>query len=251
MSNKRKKPASRVNGHRPEHANVDAAKRASVPVTSAPEPLTKFIARVLWLARWLTIGGTWRNIVLQRKRSVDGDSAYARSRIVSDVVHFAGLTLAVLVFRGTSTGTANWFLLYRPFAIVVDQACVLFNVDSVVYHRDTLHIDYRRWLAIGILNWCEVVVWFATIYLVAQDAFHQERVATFTPHVRAGYLSLVTMTTVGYGDLHPISDRGALLVCLQLGIGVFLTLIVVGRFVGMISGERPALSLSSSRSDVA
>jgi len=48
------------------------------------------------------------------------------------------------------------------------------------------------------------------------------------------YYSLVTMITVGYGDITPITKEGALLVIVQVSIGLFLTFFTLARFIGTL-----------------
>ncbi len=47
------------------------------------------------------------------------------------------------------------------------------------------------------------------------------------PWVDAIYLSVVTLTTLGYGDLHPVTDAGKLftIVYLFTGMGVVITVV--------------------------
>jgi hypothetical protein len=42
------------------------------------------------------------------------------------------------------------------------------------------------------------------------------------------------MTTLGYGDVVPVNDIGRALVVLQLGVTVFMTLVILGRFVSYL-----------------
>jgi hypothetical protein len=53
------------------------------------------------------------------------------------------------------------------------------------------------------------------------------------------YLSLVTQTTVGFGDVHPVSSLARSIASLQSAAGIFYMAVVVSQFVGRLGwGER-------------
>ena len=54
------------------------------------------------------------------------------------------------------------------------------------------------------------------------------------------YFSFVTMTTLGYGDIVPVSQPARMLVVLQAVIGQLFLVILVARLVGMVGDRREA-----------
>ena len=52
------------------------------------------------------------------------------------------------------------------------------------------------------------------------------------------YFSFVTLTTLGYGDITPVSDAGRLLAMLEATLGQLFLVIVVARVVGLHTAQR-------------
>jgi len=46
------------------------------------------------------------------------------------------------------------------------------------------------------------------------------------------------IATLGYGDISPLDPNGAMMVVAQLVLGIFMVLIVLGRFVGLVTNPR-------------
>ena len=54
------------------------------------------------------------------------------------------------------------------------------------------------------------------------------------------YFSFVTLTTLGYGDITPVTDAGRLLAMLEATLGQLFLVIVVARIVGLNTAQRIA-----------
>ena len=135
------------------------------------------------------------------------------------------------------------FGLYRTYELVAYQINVTFLAEyrnkkrrreDQSVRQYALH-GYRRLVLLSIHNYIEVLLWFAAIYAAFSDQFRIESGDIALNHfVGALYFSVVTMTTLGYGDITPLGWGGAALVGLQVVIGVFLTLIVLARVLALI-----------------
>jgi voltage-gated potassium channel len=62
-----------------------------------------------------------------------------------------------------------------------------------------------------------------------------------------GYFSLVTLTTMGYGDITPLSPSAASLSWLEAVVGQFYMAVVVAQLVGIRIGQRISADVSSSK----
>lgn len=82
----------------------------------------------------------------------------------------------------------------------------------------------------GLLFFVTIVV-FGGLYFVNASSF--DGIGSFG---EAFYFSIVTITTLGFGDVAPSDETGRLLVCLEAIIGV----IVVGLFLNAISARQAA-----------
>ncbi len=76
--------------------------------------------------------------------------------------------------------------------------------------------------------------------LVELDNWHSRRFLF-------GYFSLVTLTTMGYGDITPISPGAASLSWLEAVFGQFYMAVVVAQLVGIRIGQRIGADVSSSK----
>jgi uncharacterized membrane protein len=51
------------------------------------------------------------------------------------------------------------------------------------------------------------------------------------------YFSMVTISTVGYGDVLPVSSTARMLAVIEAVLGQFFVAVLVGMFVGMYASE--------------
>lgn len=66
-------------------------------------------------------------------------------------------------------------------------------------------------------------------------------VAALSPHERHVdllYFSLITLATVGYGDILPVSDTARMLATIEAIVGQFYVAVIVAVFVGMYAAQR-------------
>jgi hypothetical protein len=136
---------------------------------------------------------------------------------------------------------------YRLFEISINQLSVLFQTDKESGFAPIDPSDPRRLLAVALSNYTEIIMWYALLYRqLLGTHFKCNDVSPASP-VGALYFSLVTTTTVGYGDITPNTEFAAGLVTSHLVFGILLTLLVLARFVGALvlgsnaekSGQEP------------
>jgi hypothetical protein len=104
---------------------------------------------------------------------------------------------------------------------------------------------YRRIVLLTLHNYGEVVLWFAIFYCRFGDHFTAMSCSVTNP-LCALYFSLVTMATVGYGDISPKDPFGRVMVCIQISLAIFLTLIILARVVGYLP-QPPSLDPDEKR----
>jgi hypothetical protein len=94
-------------------------------------------------------------------------------------------------------------------------------------------LSYRRALILGLHNYAEIVLWFAAIYGVCNEHFNDPQ-SVLAQALGCVYFSVVTITTLGYGDVTPTDAWGWFLVVTQTTVGVFMALLIFSRFVGLL-----------------
>jgi Ion channel len=125
-------------------------------------------------------------------------------------VEFYVLFKSVLPLIFLSTG------LYKS-RIAVGICCYLqletiFYVSALIFVSDMFvkPRSYRRNILMLFFNYLEICFSFAVIYA----SFHLlgDNAKTIVDYI---YFSVITSTTIGFGDYHPVTDAGKILVCIQ------------------------------------
>jgi hypothetical protein len=88
----------------------------------------------------------------------------------------------------------------------------LLYVPTLIFASDIFSKprSYRRTMLLLFFNYMEVVLSFAIIY--ARGHHIEPKGSAWYDYI---YFSFVTASTIGYGDYHPITPIGKLLVCIQ------------------------------------
>jgi hypothetical protein len=158
-----------------------------------------------------------------------------------DIYLLSQLSLAFLSFAllppgrmHTVTALLMGFAAFRCFELtVLHLNQLLFDEYRVL--RDNLPIDplnYRRLVLTILHNYVELLFWFAFFYRHLACRFTQPNVvASMSGSL---YFSVVTMATVGYGDITPTDWIGRLLVVAQIALGLFLVIAVLARWVSIM-----------------
>jgi len=111
----------------------------------------------------------------------------------------------------------------------------------VVLHRILQHNKVTRETLFGaVAAYVLIAIAFSYTFLyidqLTTDAFFGVAESTSTYM----YFSLVTITTLGYGDLTPVTDVGRYLASLEAVVGQVLLVTVVARIVSVMSRREPA-----------
>lgn len=112
-------------------------------------------------------------------------------------------------------------------------ASALFILRSILKERrvsgDTLFGAFAVYLAVGVL----FGMIFTTIARYSPAAFEPPQ-QVIDGETSVYYFSFVTLTSLGYGDIAPVSDAARIIATLEAVIGVILLAALVGRVVGLL-----------------
>ncbi|WP_203142061.1 hypothetical protein [Marinobacter mangrovi] len=128
------------------------------------------------------------------------------------------------------------YALLRVFEIVVYQTNVLLFDEyraKKAGKEYALH-GYRRIVVLLIQNYFEIIFWFAAQYVVFNSLFSFSVEGSNESVFGAIYTSFVVMTSFGYYNVTPLGVLAYSLVIGQAMIGLFMTLLSLARFVGLI-----------------
>jgi len=80
-------------------------------------------------------------------------------------------------------------------------------------------------------NYIGITIHFASVYLLSLSISYSVCQNPITCPLEALYFSIVTITTLGYGDIHPISCIGRTLVSVEVLVGIALIVTALARFL--------------------
>jgi len=81
------------------------------------------------------------------------------------------------------------------------------------------------------INYFTVVIGFAIFYLATQSIGNSNEGTAITKPIEALYFSVVTITTLGYGDMKPISMWEQRLALLEPLLGLVMVILILGVFL--------------------
>jgi hypothetical protein len=212
--------------------------------------IVRYISGALRLLQRLTISGWHRQRVERQvaKETLDGTKRLLRvqRRNWNDCYNVCWLLGVSIGFIAVCVGLSSWpdvfqslfwgvfsVCAYRLLEVSINQLSVLFQTDKESGFEPVDAGDPRRLLAVALSNYTETIVWYALLYRQLAADFGCNAVSPASP-VGALYFSLVTTTTVGYGDITPKTEFAAGLVSSHLVFGILLSLLVLARFVGAL-----------------
>jgi hypothetical protein len=123
----------------------------------------------------------------------------------------------------------------RLFELIIVQVNLLL-FDEYRYKKDKwpyFITSFRRTVLLLIHNYLEIIVWFALIYRNFHYFFEIKYIC-LNSFWGSLYFSLITMTTLGYGDIIPKTTMGTVIVIIQILIGIFMALLLLARFVALL-----------------
>jgi len=139
--------------------------------------------------------------------------------------------LILLVFPSD----ANWFpfvIVYRLFDSLNYRLCIVF-VDR--YRTGWGLRSMNRTFMLLLINYLEMIIGFAALYIYT-GSIATEEIYKITSSWDALYFSVVTISTLGYGDFYPNCEMGQFLIVAQTLMGIVFILLVFSTVLTGISG---------------
>jgi hypothetical protein len=160
-------------------------------------------------------------------------------------------TLVVAVILALPAFIGKWVNHFRPdlvptevflvtgllFAIFVEAHLLGFILRAPRVNSEVLCAGISAYLLLG-LSWSFAYLLVAQL---APDAFFLNN-GTTTGHSLHGadafYFSLITLSTVGYGDIIPVSNVARMLAAMEAITGSLFVAVLIARLVALYSSER-------------
>lgn len=119
-----------------------------------------------------------------------------------------------------------FFLMWFLFETLLYVPTLIFASD--IFSRPR---SYRRTMLLLFFNYMEIVLTFAIIY--ARGHHIEPAGSAWYDYI---YFSFVTASTIGYGDFHPITPMGKLLVCVQAVVFVIFMVLFFNFLSSKVEG---------------
>ncbi len=138
-----------------------------------------------------------------------------------------GLPLLILISGLEHVGWLVWLQVYIVSETILYIPALVFASD--IYSKPS---SYRRSMFLVFLNYIEIILAFAVFYASGP---HLNQPSTYW--FDTVYFSFTTATSLGYGDLHPISLTGRVLVTIQGILFILFVVIFLNFFTSKVEGK--------------
>ena len=156
------------------------------------------------------------------------------------------LTALIVLYESVSVWWVQW-----PIIIVGTVVYVIFSVIQIFslvssgiplyFGTVSTFADRRYVFKNAIAGYFMIVFDFALFYLIISKS---DNAAFNVPldFASAFYFSMVTMATVGYGDIVPVDASTRLLVCLEIVLGLGFTVLLFAMLANIVVKPRSPLN---------
>jgi hypothetical protein len=180
--------------------------------------------------------GRWAVAVSVGLRSATFASVAVAAGVSPRLVRWVGL-VAILTFA-SSAGSVVALGAGTPYPVVVELLLAIGSIVFVVRDLAPRRVVTRQTVLGALCVYLFLGTAFAAVFgLVALSDVAMFASGDGTPRDHL-YFSLITLTTVGYGDLVPGSDLSRILAAVEALLGQLYLVTVVALAVGRLAGDR-------------
>jgi voltage-gated potassium channel len=175
--------------------------------------------------------------------TVSANPGWHKLRRVMVALWGVSVTGTLLSVLSVQPGLWQWYRTVELLTLVPVLAVVALGMFAFVRRQHTLTIDS---IFATVVAYLLLALLFAQLYLClltwdpASFSLPVEAALRPTHLLQADmtYFSLVTLATVGYGDILPVTNTARMLAMFQAVVGQFYVAVVVAMFVGMYASQR-------------
>lgn len=179
----------------------------------------QFVSPMIWYAKYV------------RRKKTETHNEWFPMWLTEVWIFFKFFSLiALILILGLVSITRTciwWYLLLFPVWFLLDNLTAL-GRDLILapnLHKNNIYVyDFQRWMILTLLGAFEVILSFSVLILFYSDCF-----TNLEPHIilNSIYYSAVTFCTLGYGDIHPLTDKIAGQIVILLELFYFFIFIIV------------------------
>jgi len=183
--------------------------------------ILSFLFSLVLLAAVITVANRKRTLVIALALAIPAITARWINQLRPDLVHAAVFLVFALVLLAYVIGHLLHFILRAP-----------------VVTMEVLCASIAAYLMLGLM-------WTVAYWLVDQVtpggafSFNTERGAHSMNGFTGFYFSFITLSTVGYGDITPVSQAARWLAAMEAMTGLLYVAVLIARLVSLYSSTKP------------
>ena len=171
------------------------------------------------------------------------DSVTEPSFVAEVYVLFLALIVSIGLFSMKYLSLFSWVIvtiaIFRILDIFVKIGIMIFKDSERIQSNTGNYIflptrNPERWIILNLINIFEIVMCYAVLYLKFGNYFCEK----INDPITAIYQSILTFTTLGYGDITPKSAISKIIVISQLGFFILIVLLVAPRIFSLLRVEK-------------
>lgn len=218
--------------------------------------LTKHLCnlRSSWTNEFRLVGRIWKN---EYPKEPEWTLSWLEKTVMSSLVLVRAFGLnqlkGLLIGKETRTQFSElyvvaWFFvltafLFYPFTSVFYPIIIFYRlIEGFNYRMCIVFVDrydekwslrsQNRSMMLLMINYFEMIISFAALYIWSGSITAKNEIISEAGN--AIYFSIVTITTLGYGDFKPMDGLGRFLTSFETIMGVLFLVLVVATFIGGI-----------------
>lgn len=185
---------------------------------------------LMWVLASIIVGGTVQ-------LAVRASGAARKPRIVASIIVWSFVVGAIAIsFFGVSEGTVGGSL--REARPSIFWVLLAFTAPLFVIRRLFRQGEVGRETLLGAFATFLLIALAFHYAFLATASWHGEFFTTTEPTSSFMYFSLVTITTLGYGDLQPITNLARFLSTAEAVVGQIFLVTIVARLVSLYGVDR-------------
>ncbi len=174
------------------------------------------------------------------------DAHARRALVFRDITIVVAVGLASAAFGIWPHGDCRWLrALLGGLAIfrIIDLSLTLFRLGIFGSIRADVPLQklplsrVQRALLATLLNYVELLIWFALLGLWLGELSPNQFTNAVHCRTQAFFVSMSSMTTVGYGEYAPIRPLALFVATWQALLGLFMLVVIVGLLVGLAGND--------------
>ena len=146
---------------------------------------------------------------------------------------FLRFVMPVLVICLVSWNISHGFYISILFAIPQILTILTMQLGTLLFSKHFMAAE--RSILFAMVNYVECILLFSLIYLAMPYQFNKPINESIE---KALYYSMVTITTLGYGDIEPICWMSRMVSGIESIVGIFFIALIVGFFLNHLSENK-------------